>query len=395
MSNSVWVQTWGQSHAPLSFFHYPVKNMSFRLVCNTAIQGEKLRVSLSNIYGKSDIEIGRVTAAKCDENGVASVTPVTMTFVGRTDFTLKKGLRLLSDPIDMDIKPGEYFCVTAYVASGDLTTGNLLDDARLMLSKGDRTREKSFPDDRRTRDSVVELAGKLLKMHLARPIPVFDSFELLNTTDAKSIVVFGDSVAQQCFWTVPFEKRIRERYPEKYSLINKSVMGNRLLRDCSPIFVAHGLYGCRATDRIQNDIFPYDGIEYVMLALGVNDIFEYASINALPSEKPDPKLLFKALCDITDTLHARGIKVIGFNIPPFGLAPDSTPEKCAMRKEVNDMIYEHLDMFDGFFDIYATAVDPNDPDKGQADFVGGDKLHPNAAGGKLLAEAIDIEMFAE
>lgn len=122
---------------------------------------------------------------------------------------------------------------------------------------------------------------KLLGMHVPRPIPLYDSVEVYNTEGADSVVVFGDSISQQGFWTNPFEESLRAAYPGRYSLINKSVMGNRLLHDCSPIFVARGLYGRKATTRIADDLYPYENIKYVILFLGVNDIFKFGTINAL------------------------------------------------------------------------------------------------------------------
>lgn len=393
MAEQKWIQTWGQSHSSLSLFKYPSMKKTYRLVMNTAISGEKLRLSLSNTYGNEDVKIGHVTLAKCDEKGNVSGGFTDITFDGKCSLTIGKGTRLRSDEIVFALACNDYFCISIFVVSGDLKSGNLLDNAELITVPGNYCYTPIAENRTRPRDSVRKAAGKLLGMHFPKPIPLFDSVEVLNTENASSIVVFGDSVSQQGFWTNPFEKRIRAEYPGKYSFINKSVMGNRLLRDCSPIFPARGLYGNKATTRIKDDIYPYENISHVIFFMGVNDVFEYASINALPSEKPDPQEIIAVMKSITDDLHSRGMKVIIFNIPAFGAAPDSTREKDALRRVVNKWIADNTDYFDGYYDVASAAADPVDDYLSRAEFIGPDRLHPNAYGGKFLADLIDIKMF--
>ena len=394
MADKKWIQIWGQSHSALSLLYYPSMRKTFRLVMNSALSGEKMRLSISNTYGKNDVQIGGITVAKCDENGnVADKDFSVITFLGKSSFTIRKGERLCSDEVGFNLSVGEYYCISIFVIKGDLTSGNLLDSAKLITVPGNYTMTPFIKNETRKRDSVITVAGKLLGMHLPKPIPLFDSVEILNSTDSSAIVVFGDSVSQQGFWTGPFEERIRKAYPGKYSFINKSVMGNRLLRDCSPIFPARGLYGKRATIRIKDDIYPYENISHVIFFMGVNDVFEYASINALPSEKPDPKDICDAIKSITNDLHSRGMKVIIFNIPAFGSAPDATREKDAIRRVVNKWIESNQNLFDGYYDVAAAAADPEDDYRSKAEFIGGDKLHPNALGGRYLSGLVDLAMF--
>lgn len=394
MADKKWIQIWGQSHSALSLFYYPSMRKTFRLVMNSALSGEKLRLSISNTYGKNDVLIGGITIAKCDENGnVPSRDFSQISFSGKTGFVIKKGERLRSDEISFKLAVGEYYCINIFVIKGDLTSGNLLDSAKLITVPGNYCETPFIQNERRKRDSVITLAGKLLGMHLPKPIPLFDSVEILNSTDSSAVVVFGDSVSQQGFWTGPFEERLREEYPGRYSFINKSVMGNRLLRDCSPIFPARGLYGKKATTRIKDDIYPYENISHVILFLGVNDVFEYATINGLPSEKPDPFEICQTIKSITEDLHSRGMKVIMFNIPAFGMAPDATREKDALRRVVNKWLEDNQDIFDGFYDVAAAAADPEDDYKSKAEFIGGDKLHPNEFGGRYLSGLVDLAMF--
>lgn len=388
-----WIQVWGQSHSALSLFYYPSCAKTFRLVMSSAISGNKLRLTFSNKFGKDNVIISGVTLAKCDENGNVTGGFRDITFGGKTVFTVKKDEKPVSDEIDFRLNVNDYFCVSVYVKSGDMTSGNLLDNALLLTREGNYTQTAAMGNERRKRDGVIDKAGKLLGMHLPKPIPLFDTVEVLNDTGASSIVVFGDSISQQGFWTNPFEKRIREAFPGKYTFINRSVMGNRLLRDCSPIFPARGLYGKKATERVKEDVYRFDDMTHVILFLGVNDLFEYSSINAFPWEKPDPLDVYKAIDDIREELQAKGKKVILFNVPAFGSAPDSTHEKDGLRRILNAEMEKNKDKFDGFYDVAAAAADPDDDYISRQDFIGPDKLHPNAFGGEYLAGLVDLKMF--
>lgn len=391
--NTKWVQTWGQAHAALSFFYYPSCEKTFRMIINTAVSGKKLRLRLSNVYGKSNVEVGRITAAPCSSFGSASSDFKTITFGGKESFVIPKGDAFYSDEIDFEIDSGRTFCVNLYVKSGAMSSGNLLNNIQLLTAKGDHSNSRYFPDEPRTRDGVITAAGKALGMKLHKPIPLFESIELLNDDGASSIVVFGDSISQQGFWTNPFEKRIREAFPGRYSVINKSIMGNRILLDYSKFFPARGLYGIRATKRVEDDIYRYDGISHVIISVGINDIFQYASISAPECKQPDIGEMCAAIAKLRDDMQSRGIKVIGFNIIPFGAAPDATVEKDALRRQVNDWYAEHKNEFDGFFDWSACSADPDNDYFSIKEYIGPDGLHPGAVGGQAYADAIDLKMF--
>lgn len=392
-NNANWVLTWGQSHSALSLFHYPSCKKTFRLVINSAISGKAVRIKLSNRFGKSDVSVGGVTVALCNEQGTAYSDFKELTFSGEKSFVIRKGESLQSDAIDIDIKVGYHFCISMYIEKGNLTSGNLLNNALLVTAQGDKTHTKLVANERRARDTVIDTASAVLGMPFPKPIPLFDSVELMNADGASAVVAFGDSITQQGFWVNSFEQRLREAFPGKYSLINRSVMGNRLLYDCSPMFIARGLYGKKATERIKEDVYPYEGISHVILFMGINDVFQYASMNAPKKEKPSIEKMSEAVKQIADGVHKMGSKLVCFNIPPFGAAPDATKEKDSLRRQFNDWLNNNQNMFDGFYDIAKVGADPADDYFCRKELIGADGLHPNAEGGKLFANEIDLSWF--
>ena len=69
-----------------------------------------------------------------------------------------------------------------------------------------------------------------------------------------------------------------------------------------------------------------------------------------------------------------------------------TEEGESVRQAVNQWIRSG-GAFDGVFDFDAAVRDPNHPGKFKEDLQSGDYLHPNAAGYKAMADAIDLSVL--
>lgn len=388
-----WVQTWGQAHSALSFFYYPSCPKTYRMVISSAISGKAVRLELSNEYARNDVKVGAVTVANCDKNGSFTGECKTVTVNGQTSFTVRKGGIVKTDPVDLTVDVDGYFCVSAYVEDGALRSGNLIDNVDLLTVKGNVTAQKSITNETRKRDGVREVASKVLGMYFHKPIPLFQSVELLNETGATAITVFGDSISQQGYWTNAFTERIRNRYKGRYSVINKSIMGNRIRLDFGKRFIAKGLFGVSGLNRLQRDILDYDDTEYVVFALGTNDFLQYGTISAPKSEKPTAQQALDAVVGIADRLREKGKKLIVFNVLNFGECVDSNAEKEALVHEYNRLLEENKDKFHAVYDQASLCVNPDKPNCSRKEYLGADKLHPNRKGGQLVADGIDLELF--
>ena len=384
-----WVQTWGQAHAPLSAFSFDNSCRTVRLILQSAISGTAVRVRLSNEFGKMPVLLGGVSAALCDENGVLTGDSVDLP----APKTLPVGESITTGEGKLHITEGDRFCVSVCVREGKLTSGNLMSGVKCLLLPGDR-RHSIYPQARpRFNDSVRHVATGLLQIPLQTPIPLFETVELLNADGARSIVVFGDSLCQQGFWVNPFADRIRETYPGAFSVINRSIMGNRVLRDASPVFPLKGFYGTRALTRLQRDVLRYPDVSHVILMLGANDLLHYATINGRPNEKPSPVALIEGVFSLAREMQDHGIRVMGCTLVNFRDCVDATQEKSDLCDLVNTLIRANADRFDAFLDLAAVTADPDHPQHTRPDYVGGDKMHFNEAGGKAVADAIDLNFF--
>ena len=388
-----WVQTRGQAHSAFLFFYYPSCPKTYRLVIKSAISGSSLRFEISNECAKNKIEIGSLTVALCDEKGNFTGECKQVTVGGEKSPCLEIGQVATTDPVDINIEAGEYFCISAYVSKGALRSGNLINNADIITVKGDVTSDPRIENQRRIRDKVREVASIVLKMYFHKPIPLFQSVQLLNDDGARSIAVFGDSISQQGYWTNAFTDRIHKEFFGKYTVINKSIMVNRLMLDFHRRFICKGLFGISGLNRLQRDILDYPDVEYVIIALGTNDFLQYNTIAAPKREKPTPQGVLDGFIKVSKALEAQGKKLIVFNVLNFGECIDSRPEKEAMVTEFNKLLEDNKHHFHAVYDQASLCVNPDKPTCSRLDLLGKDKIHPNKIGGKLVADNVDLNWF--
>lgn len=388
-----WVQVWGQAHSAFSFFYYPSCERTYRMVIRSYFSGKGVRLELSNECAKNDVRIGALTVAPCDENGNLKGDSRTLTVRGKEKFLIKKGEIVKTDAVNFEIGTDEFFCVSAYVEKGALRSGNLIDDVKLITVRGDVTKQKNVTNQPRKRDAVREVASKVLGMYFHKPIPLFQSVELLNDTGASAITVFGDSISQQGYWTNAFSKRIREEYKGRFSVINKSIMGNRIRLDFGKRFICKGLFGISGINRLQRDVLNYPDTEYVIFALGTNDFLQPGTIAAGKKDFPSPKEALDAVVGIGEKMKENGKKMIVFNVLNFGECADSRAYKEKAVHEYNRLLDESKDKFYAVYDQASLCVNPEKPTCSKKEYLGNDRLHPNLDGGQIVADGIDLDLF--
>ena len=386
-----WVQTWGQAHTALSAFSFASGCRTLRLVLKSNIGGTAIRVRLSNEFGRDAVILGGVCAALCDEEGVLTSDSVDLD----APAFLPAGESAVTSEGALRVPVGSYLCVSVCVNGGPLQSGNLMNNARCLMMHGDR-RHSIFPDDLgRFKDMLRGAASTLLRMKLPAPIPLFDTVELLNADGASSIVVFGDSLSQQGFWVNPFEERIRDVFPGRFSVINRSIGGNRVLRDTSPVFPLKGFYGVRSLNRLRRDVLQYPDISHAVLEVGVNDVLQFGTVSGRSNEKPDIDILTQGIFSMAAEMRANGIRVMGTTLPYIIDHIDGTKEKSDLVDQVNETLRTNAEAFDALLDLGAIVADPDKPQHAKREYLGGDKLHFNEKGGDAVANAVDLGFFEQ
>ncbi len=388
-----WVEIWGQAHSNLSYFYYPSAEKTYRFVINSAISGTSVNIELSNEFSQNDVYIGGITVALSDAKGKLLTAPEIITVNGKSSCVLHKNETVVSDSVNISIETGEFLSVSIFVVKGDLRSGNLLNNLSLITVKGDATYKSEIFNEKRKRDSVIKVAGKVLNLYLHKPVPLIKSVNVLNNTNASSIIVLGDSLSQQGLWTNRLEDRIRETYPGKYSLINKSVMGSRVLRDFSPRFPCKGLFGPSALKRIERDILSRSDCRFAIIAVGTNDFLQYGTIAAPKSEKPSPEEVLSAVKSMAELLLKKDIKPIVVNTVKFGYCIDSRPEKELLAEQYNQLLMQNSSAFYYMYDQAKLLSDSQKINCTSKEYLGKDNLHFNEKGGRLVADCFPLQVF--
>lgn len=121
----------------------------------------------------------------------------------------------------------------------------------------------------------------------------------------------------------------------------------------------------------------------VIVLEGINDI------KGTP-EQTDPLAIEDAYRRIVERAHARGIRVVGATITPYGGYSAYTERREAIRLTVNAFI-RNADLFDAVVDFDAAVRDPADPHRILPAYDPGDHLHFNDTGMRALADDIDLD----
>ena len=118
-----------------------------------------------------------------------------------------------------------------------------------------------------------------------------------------------------------------------------------------------------------------------------------------PAEEVTIEQIIQGHQQLIERARARGLKIFGCTLTPmegFVLAgtPVFSPAREAKRQAVNAWI-RNSGKYDGVIDFDRVLHDPNSPTKILAIYDSGDHVHPNDAGYKALADAIDLKLFRD
>jgi lysophospholipase L1-like esterase len=173
-----------------------------------------------------------------------------------------------------------------------------------------------------------------------------------------------------------------ERDAPRYSVLNGGISGNRVLVDGSRFSPNNGP---SALTRMQRDILSRTGVKAVVIEMGLNDIIK-------PPRQPDADKIVGGLRQLVKASHARGLRVVGGTLTPFGGHRGYERGLDATRQRVNEQIRSGK-VFDAVVDFDAALRDPADPKRLRPAYDSGDHLHPSDNGFRAMAEALDLKVL--
>jgi lysophospholipase L1-like esterase len=164
--------------------------------------------------------------------------------------------------------------------------------------------------------------------------------------------------------------------------VNAGISGNRLLRYGS---------GPDALARLDRDVLSVPGVKVIILLEGINDIGRGFS----PVGTPEPvtaEALQAADLQIIARAHEHGIKVFGATLTPYQGAGYASAAGESVREALNNWI-KSGGAFDGVIDFAPAVADKGNPLTFAPAYNDRDHLHPNDAGYKAMADAIDLSLL--
>ena len=384
-----WVGSWATSPAtPWPVMEgFPdsaivLNDQTLRQVVRLSLGGDQVRVRLSNTFGDAPVRIGDAQVALRDSKSTTvadSTFPIT--FAGNTSVSIPPGALVLSDPIPMAVEPLQELAVSLYFPE-ELTAGTVHPlglQTSYISEPGDHAAASEYPVAGTT-ESTAYLTG----------------IDVATTPETSAIVTLGDSITDGFgatsgaygTWPDALANRLVVAGLLR-SVLNEGIGGNRLLSDSPAEF--RMAFGENALARFDRDVLGQSGVAYLIVFMGINDI----GMGMMdPSQVRSSAEMIAALNQIIERAHERGIIVIGGTITPYEGADYYSPEGEATRQEVNAWI-RTSGAYDEVVDFDAVVQDPAQPTRILADYDPGDALHINDAGYAAMAEAINLDWFAE
>lgn len=370
-----WVGTWSTAVArpvagqALEGF----RDTTIRHRVHVSLGGSPVRVRLTNVYGTRPLRVGPVTVALArGRDGTTqpgTIRPVT--FGGSAKATVAAGTELASDPVPLVVPPDSDLLISVHVLGRTgPATYHAAARATGWTASGDHTSDAD----------AEAFAGRTTSWWFLDGVDV-------ESAAAGAVAFVGDSITDGTGsamganhrWTDVLAERVLSRPADRrFGVLNAGIAGNRVLLDGG----APG-QGDRVPVRLQRDALDQTGVRTVVLFEGVNDIQQ-------PPAQPDAARIIAGLEQVAARAHAAGLRVVGATIAPFEGWSQWTPQRDAVREQVNAWI-RTTPAYDHVLDFDVVLRDPDHPQRLQPGFDSGDHLHPNDAAYDAMATSVDLD----
>jgi len=382
-----WIGSWAASQQiPEPDNAVPLESLSnatLRQIVHLSVGGSRIRVRISNAFGTTPLHLLAVHVARPQSPASSRIDPASdraIMFNEHADVLIPMGAEYTSDPLSYSVAALSDLAITMQI---DVAPGQ----------------ETGHPGSRAT---SYLAAGSLVSAAELPSAQSIDHWYFLSGVDvsapasASSIVALGDSITDghgattngNDRWTDALAARLQHSVTtNEIAVLNEGIGGNRLLAD--------GL-GPNALARFDRDVLAQNGIRYLIVLEGINDIgtLTRTSVATETQHEELVRRMIGAFQQIILRAHADGIKVIGGTIMPFMGSDFYHPDEAneSDRRMVNAWI-RAAGHFDAVVDFDKVMADPAHPDHLRPDCDSGDHLHPSPAGYRAMAVAIPLELF--
>lgn len=374
-----WVGTWGSAQQPaatISETRDPqFNNQTLRQIVHVSLGGNRVRVRLSNAYGKAPLVVGEAQVA-LQQSGASNVAGSNrvLTFNGQAGITVPAGATVVSDPVTLQVPSLSNLSISVY-----------LPQPTPAATQHQQSRQTSYLSAPGNYAGAADQPGVFSSRcdNGTNPLTCSSHWYFLAGVDveavvpAAAVVALGDSITngsqtgtnKNRRWTDTLARRLIAGN-RSVGVLNAGIGGNTL--------VAWGV-GPNAQKRFERDVANQPGARYVIVLSGINDIKKNFSADSLITGYRS--LITKA--------RAQGLKIYGATLTPYGRA---TNEQEIQRQAVNRWIRTSGE-YDAVIDFDAVLRDPANPRRLLPLYDSGDSLHPNNAGNDAMGNAINLTLF--
>ncbi|TVY81081.1 hypothetical protein LSUE1_G003171 [Lachnellula suecica] len=340
-----------------------------------SIGASQIRIQISNTFGTTPLPItnAAISQPASGKAGAQAIQPTTImgvTFNGGSEsVSIPAGKVVYTDPIDYTVAPLSELTLTMYLAKGQ--SGN-----SITGHPGSRTTTWMQAGSDVNMTSVT--GGSTKHWYFVTGV------EAWAPSNSSAFVILGDSItdgrgsdddSNNRWPDLVLAKMQASPATQNIGVVNEAAGGNCVLS---------GGLGPPLMTRYTRDGITQQGVKYIMIFEGVNDIGSGASDTSL----------IAAFKQIAADARKAGILVFGATITPLGTSYYSASRE-AIRQKVNKWIMASGGVYDAAVDFDAIVRDSSNPSQLASKYNSGDGLHPNVAGYQAIANAFPLDIFSK
>jgi lysophospholipase L1-like esterase len=378
-----WVTTWAcapQLTETGNLPPAPLAHNTLRQFLRVSIGGSLVRVRFSNAYGTSPVSIQdarlALGAGLPGSGEVDTATDRPLRFRGAPAAVLPPGSVVFSDPVDFDLPALARVAISVRFGhlSNSVVTGHPGSRTTSFIKTGDAVSSATLPGAAAT-DHWYVLTG----------------LEVMAPMSGQTVVVLGDSITDGNGTTTNGDNRWPDFLAQRLvaqapaagvAIANMGIGGNGMF----------GGLGPSAQNRFSRDVLGQNGARWAIFFIGVNDLGGSSDASA-PTTASN---LIAAYTNLAGQARAKGLKVYGATITPFGGNSYYSVARENARQTVNSWIRTTAvdnGVYDAFIDFDAAVRDPATPVNLLPAYDKGDHLHLRPTGYEAMADAIDLGLF--
>ncbi len=384
-----WVSTWSMAEENFTASTDRVPNTlngtTVRQIIRVTTTGDSMKLKLSNQYGDRDVVVHSMHLAKqvkADQSTIDPATDTVVTVQGEEEFVIPKGQTIVTDRVNFPVNALDNVAVTMYFGqaptSARTITGHRGARATTYQISGNQVSTETFN---------AAQTKKILSWYFLCDV-MLDS-----PRGSRAVVCFGDSITDGYGTDADYLGKKPDSYTRWTDYFAKRLQANEKTRDVSVLnegIGANAMFGAYPTDagkdRFARDLLEHEGVKYVIILFGVNDLQKLSNTSKFAQMKVEYEKMI-ALA------HQNGIKVYAAPILPFGTSRDYySAASEQVRTMINDWFRSEESGVDAIIDFESAVADPNNPKNLQERYTHSDGLHPYD-GYDVMADAIDLGLF--